>query len=432
VSTVGGGAGAGVDVEEGRGAATAGGSRSPLGLVILIVMIDLLGFSLVMPLLGPFAKEYRLEGWRVGLLFAAFPICQLVAGPILGRLSDRHGRRPLLVFSQAGTALSFVILGLARDFPTMLLGRMLDGASGGNIMVAQAYVADVTKPEHRARGMGMIGMAFGVGFVLGPLLGGLMQDLPLPSDWRLRAPFLAAAAFSVVALILVIARLPESLPAGSRPTQAARVLTRRGLADVFRLEGVGVLALIAFLSILAWASLEGTFAVFLQRRMGWTPRGAAFAFAATGLLSAFVQGGLIRRLVPRFGELRLILAGAVLAGLGFAVVAAATGVGALSAAIVLFAVGSGLMSPSIMGLLSRITPASEQGAVFGALTSIQTLARIVSYLAANVLLDRVSTAAPYWCAAAVYLLVVLLSVAAAPKLADALRRSQQADVAAAP
>ncbi|WP_240911570.1 MFS transporter [Paludisphaera soli] len=406
-------------------AGAAGPSRSPLGLVILIVLIDLLGFSLVMPLLGPFAKEYQLEGWRVGLLFAAFPICQLIAGPILGRLSDRYGRRPLLVFSQAGTALSFVILGLARDYPTMLLGRMLDGASGGNIMVAQAYVADVTRPEHRARGMGMIGMAFGLGFVLGPLLGGLMQDLPLAPGWHLRAPFLAAAGFSTIALILVIARLPESLPPGSRPKQAARVLTRRGLVDVFRLDGVGALAAVAFLSVLAWASLEGTFAVFLQRRMGWTPKGAAYAFAATGLLSAIVQGGLIRSLVPRFGELRLILAGTLLAGLGFALVAATPGTGVvpLALAIVLFAVGSGLLSPSILGLLSRITPAGEQGAVFGALTSIQTLARIASYLLGNVLLDRVSDSAPYWFATAVYALTLVVALLAAPRLAGALRRS---------
>nr|WP_303652746.1 MFS transporter [Paludisphaera mucosa] len=396
-------------------------------LVILIVLIDLLGFSLVMPLLGPLGERYQLEGWRVGMLFAAFPICQLVAGPILGRLSDRYGRRPLLVFSQAGTALSFVILGLARDFPTLLLGRMLDGTSGGNVMVAQAYVADVTRPEDRARGMGMIGMAFGLGFVLGPLLGGLLLELPLSPDWSLRAPFLAAAAFSTLALILVVAKLPESLPVGGLvPKPPARVLTRQGLVDVFRLEGVGALTAIAFLSILAWASLEGTFAVFLQRRMGWSTKAAAFAFAATGLVSAIVQGGLIRSLVPRYGEVKLILVGGGLAGLGFAVAAALSGASVLplAVAIVLVALGSGLLAPSITGLLSRITPASEQGGVFGALTSIQTLARIASYLLGNVLLDRVSLSAPYWFAAGVYLLVLILAVATAPKLAVALRRSR--------
>src|SRR4030081_1451146 len=137
---------------------------SPLGVVVSIVLVDLLGFTLVMPFLAPLARGYSLDGWQIGLLFAAYPMCQLVSGPILGRLSDRYGRRPVLIVSQAGTALSFVILGLSRDFTVMVLARMLDGASGGNILVAQAYVADVTKPEHRARSLGLIGAAFGVGF----------------------------------------------------------------------------------------------------------------------------------------------------------------------------------------------------------------------------------------------------------------------------
>src|SRR5271154_1128785 len=156
----------------------------PLGIIVLIVLIDLLGFTIVMPLLGPFAAHYQFSEWQIGMLFSAYPVCQLIAGPILGRLSDRFGRRPLLIFSQAGTALSFLILGLSRNFQVMLLARMLDGASGGNILVAQAYVADVTAPEHRARSMGLIGMAFGVGFVLGPLMGGMLLKLPLGDDWR--------------------------------------------------------------------------------------------------------------------------------------------------------------------------------------------------------------------------------------------------------
>ena len=189
---------------------------TPLGILVLIVLVDLLGFTLVMPLLGPFAEHYKFSEVQIGLLFSAYPICQLVAGPILGRLSDRYGRRPILVFSQAGTALSFLILGLSRDFRVMLFARLLDGASGGNILVAQAYVADVTLPEHRARGMGLIGMAFGIGFVLGPLLGGLLVGPPPVSDWRLRLPFLVAAGFSTLAWVLVLIRLPES----RRPREA--------------------------------------------------------------------------------------------------------------------------------------------------------------------------------------------------------------------
>src|SRR6476620_2892005 len=182
---------------------------SPLAVIVSIVLVALLGFSIVMPLLAPFAKEYEFSGLQIGLLFSAYPLCQLVAGPILGRLSDRYGRRPLLIISQAGTALSFLILGLSREFWVMLLARMLDGASGGNILVAQAYVADVTPPEHRARGMGLIGMAFGLGFVLGPLLGGLLVGLPVDPAWRLRIPFLVAAGFSTLAWLLVLLKLPE-------------------------------------------------------------------------------------------------------------------------------------------------------------------------------------------------------------------------------
>src|SRR5215213_9184689 len=184
---------------------------SPLLVVVSIVLVDLLGFSLVMPLLPRFAKDYGFTQTQIGLLLAAFPMCQLVAGPILGRLSDRYGRRPLLVISQFGTAVSFVILGLSHDFTVMLLARMLDGASGGNILVAQAYVADVTTPENRSRGLGLIGMAFGLGFVLGPLLGGLLLALPVDPAWRLKLPFLVAAGFSTLAWLLVVTRLPESL-----------------------------------------------------------------------------------------------------------------------------------------------------------------------------------------------------------------------------
>jgi MFS transporter, DHA1 family, tetracycline resistance protein len=381
----------------------------PLGVVVLIVLVDLLGFSLVMPLLAPFAKHYGFTAGQIGMLFAAYPMCQLVAGPILGRLSDRYGRRPLLIFSQAGTALSFLILGLSRDFRVMLLARMLDGASGGNILVAQAYVADVTPPEHRARGMGLIGMAFGLGFVLGPLLGGLMLSLPVGEEWRLRLPFLVAAGFSTLAWVLVLTRLPESLPHDGAVRKEARVVNWRGIVDTVSLPGVGLLVLIGFLGVLGFATFEGTFALYLNGRLRWDESSASFAFAGLGFLTALVQGGLIRRLVPRFGEARLIVAGLVLATAGFAGLAMAANVPGLAGSMILLGLGQGLLSPSVSGLLSRITPESEQGAVFGTLSSAQTLARMISYETANVLLGRVSLGAPYWCAVGVDLLAVAVA-----------------------
>jgi DHA1 family tetracycline resistance protein-like MFS transporter len=381
----------------------------PLGVIVLIVLVDLLGFTIVMPLLGPFAAHYQFSDWQIALLFSAYPICQLVAGPILGRLSDRYGRRPLLIFSQAGTALSFLILGLSRDFTVMFLARLLDGASGGNILVAQAYVADVTPPEDRARGMGYIGMAFGLGFVLGPLLGGVLLSLPLADDLRLRLPFLVAAGFSTLAWVLVLTRLPESLPPDNLAREAARVPTWRGIVDTITVPGIGWLILIGFLAVLAFAAFEGTFALFLLRRMNWDARTAAFAFAGIGFLSALVQGGLIRRLVPRFGEAKLIVTGLVLAACGFASMALVRNAPELAASMMLLGVGQGLLSPSVSGLLSRITPMSRQGAVFGTLTSAQTLARMISYSASNVLLGKVSTAAPYWGAFGVDLIAIAVA-----------------------
>jgi MFS transporter, DHA1 family, tetracycline resistance protein len=368
----------------------------PLGIIVLIVLVDLLGFTIVMPLLGPFAAHYEFSEWQIGVLFSAYPVCQLVSGPLLGRLSDRFGRRPLLIFSQAGTALSFLILGLSRDFKVMLLARLLDGASGGNILVAQAYVADVTAPEDRARGMGLIGMAFGLGFVLGPLLGGVLLSLPLADDWRLRLPFLVAAGFSTIAWILVLTRLPESLPPGEPARVAARVSSWRGIVETVSIPGIGQLILIGFLAVLAFAAFEGTFALFLLRRMQWDARTAAFAFAGIGFLSAMVQGGMIRRLVPRFGEARLIVTGLVLAAGGFAGMALVENVPELAGSMILLGIGQGLLSPSVSGLLSRMTPIDRQGTVFGTLTSAQTLARMISYSVSNILLGKISTAAPYW------------------------------------
>ena len=380
---------------------------SPLLIVILIVFVDLIGFSIVMPLLPRLAESRGYSDLQIGLIFAAYPLCQLIAGPILGRLSDRFGRRPVLIFSQAGTAISFVILGLSNSYGMMLFGRMLDGASGGNFLVAQAYVADVSKPENRARSLGLIGAAFGIGFVVGPLLGGLLIKLPVSPDWQLRMPFLVAAVFSTIAWVLVLLKLPESLPRDRAARLEARVVSFRGILDAVRNSKIGGLIGVGALSTLAFAALEGTFSLFLERRMVWGPDKAAYAFALFGLVSAFVQGGLIRRLVPKFGEARLALAGFATIALGFAFIAAAGTVLPLLAAIALTGFGHGLAGPSIQGLLSRVTPASEQGAIFGTLASAQTLARLICYPVANVLLWKFGPSAPYWAAAGVGLVTFM-------------------------
>lgn len=382
---------------------------SPLLVVVSIVLVDLLGFSLVMPLLPRYAEQYGFDERMIGLLFAAFPLCQLIAGPILGRLSDRYGRRPVLLVSQIGTTASFLMIGMTDIFVIMLLGRMLDGFSGGNILVAQAYVADVTKPEERAKGLGLIGAAFGIGFVLGPLLGGLIVSLPIGPEWSLRLPFLVAAGFSTIAWILTWRFLPESRPAGTVAKAEARAPSLRGLVRALGDRKAGPLVLLGALVVLAFASLEGTFSLYLERRMGRGAGTAAYWFAALGLVSAIMQGGLIRRLVPRFGEPRLIPVGlAMLAG-GLATLAVARSTGSLVLAVVLVGLGQGLAGPTVSGLLSRSVPADRQGRIFGALLSAQTFARLINYQTANELLLRYGPSAPYWEGAAVALVALLLS-----------------------
>jgi len=400
---------------------------SPLGLVILIVLVDLLGFSLVMPLLAPFAREYGFSPLQIGLLVAGYPMAQLVAAPILGRLSDRYGRRPVLAASQFGTAVSFLILGLSTNFTVMFLARLLDGASGGNILVAQAYVADVTKPEERSKGYGLIGMAFGIGFVLGPLLGMALVALPVAADWRLRLPFLVAAGFSTIAWILVLFRLPESLPKDPTTREEVRVVSRRGLADAFRLPGVGRMIALGSLVALGFAALEGTFSLYLEDRQKWRPDQVMGGFAFLGLVTAVVQGGLVRRLAPRVGEPRLIVVGLVLLILGFVGLAIAGGTASVLVAVLLIGVGQGFATPLVNALLSKITPDSERGAVFGTLSSAQTLARMANYVLANLLLGRGNPAAPFWEAAAITLLALILAAVTLPTAARLASRAASTD-----
>jgi DHA1 family tetracycline resistance protein-like MFS transporter len=384
--------------------------KSPVTVLVLIVLADLMGFSLVIPLLPPIARQYGASPVRIGLLMAAYPFCQLLAAPILGRLSDRYGRRPVLIASQAGTALSFLILGLTRDFTVILLARGLDGASGGNFLVAQAYIADVTRPEDRAKGYGMLGAAFGVGFVLGPILGAsLLALLPEDNAWRLRLPFLAAAAFSTLAWVLVLVRLPESLPPGGT-RQEANVLSWRGILDTVSDRSIGLLVLTGSLSALGFSGLEGTFSLFLQERLGWGPDRQVLGYAFVGLLIAVVQGGLIRHLVPLFGEARLMLGGlcAVASGLAGMALVPQGAWPVLFAAVFVTCAGQAVANPSLQGLLSRLTPASEQGAVFGVYASAQTLCRMLNYLVANVLLG-LNASFPYWEASTIVSLALLVA-----------------------
>lgn len=376
--------------------------KGSLKLILLILFVDLLGFSLVVPLLPRYADSAGFSATKIGILMATYPFCQLFAGPILGRLSDKYGRKPVLMVSQMGTTISFLILAMTQRFELMLLARALDGTSGGNILVAQAYIADVTPPKDRARSFGLIGMVFGLGFILGPTLGGLLSEVKLGAG-DLRLPFLAAAAFSITAWTIVLLRLPEShRPGDPVDPSGARIIGRQGVRAVVSDPRLQWLVLGGALLVLGWSSLEGTFSLFLKRRLEYTPRQASMAFAFAGIVGVLGQGFLIRRMVARFGERKLVVWG--LSGLvvGFLAMSQVRSTAALLPALVIVGLAHGMAQPSLSGLISRSCSPQIQGSVFGTMTSAQTAARMTNFFLANQMLGRFGPSAPFLSGALVF------------------------------
>jgi MFS family permease len=362
---------------------------SPLPILFLTVFIDLLGFGIVIPLLPLYAEHYDASAVTIGLLMASFSAMQFVFAPIWGGLSDRIGRRPIILFSLAGSAVSYLLLGLAGSLPALFLARLLAGAAAANIPVAQAYVADTTSPEDRAKGMGMIGAAFGLGFIFGPAIGGTL------TLYGYSAPAYAAAGLSVFNLIWASWRLPESArPADSRAPLFHPLQLRR-LRRVVGVPQAVTLLLLLFFTTFSFANMETTFALLGQHRFAFRADQIGRLFTYMGLVAAVVQGALIARLVKRFGEPRLIVFGAFSMAAGLLWTPYGADLATLLVALAALSAGQGLMHPSLTSLLSRSADAAEQGAVLGVAQSLSSLARIVGPVWGGVLYGTVGPAAPY-------------------------------------
>lgn len=357
--------------------------RTALILVFVTVVIDLIGFGIVLPLLPFYATDLGAGPGEVGLIIASFSAMQFVFAPVWGRLSDRFGRRPVLLVGLVGSGVSYVIFGLAETVAVLLLSRVAGGVMGANVAVAQAYVADATTGERRARGMGMIGAAFGIGFVLGPALGGVL------SRWGYAVPGFAAAGLSLVAAAVATVALPESLPperrveGGARGTAALAAAVERGRR---LLQAVGRPALrdpigAAFVGTLGFAAFTTAFPLLLQGPMGMSSVDAGWMFAFLGLVSATVQGGLLGATVDRFGERRVAWGGAWLLSVGLVAVSAAGGVASVLLALALIGVGFGYMTPSLQSLVSRRAHPRDQGGTLGINQSAGSLARVIGPLA---------------------------------------------------
>ncbi|HEX8476318.1 MAG TPA: MFS transporter [Pyrinomonadaceae bacterium] len=353
--------------------------RSPMLVIFMTVFIDLVGFGIVIPVL-PFyleSERFRATPVALGLLFASYSVMQLIFTPVLGRLSDRHGRRPVLLLSIIGTGIGFLIMGAATTLWMLFVGRVLDGITGGNISTAQAYVADITTPENRAKGMGMFGAAFGLGFIFGPALGGLL------THWGMNAPFYFAAALAFSNATLLYFVLPETVT----PDHPARAFAARGWTNIRRQlthRRLVLVLLIYFLFVVSFSIMTTTFALYTKYRYGYDQTHNGYLFTYIGIISAVIQGLLIGRLVKRLGEMTLVVAGALVLTSSLILlpfIGPANG-GLITLLILLaaFSVGNSFATPSLTSLASRSVGAGEQGGVMGVTQSAASLARVIGPL----------------------------------------------------
>ena len=363
--------------------------KGALGIIFLIVLIDLMGFGIIIPLLPFYVPDYREHALKVTLLFSVFSICQFIGAPILGMLSDRYGRRPVLVLSQVGSAAGYVLLGVAtlwsQTNPGLMLAlvyvsRVIDGFTGGNISTAQAYVSDVTTPQNRAKGMGVLGAAFGLGFSLGPFLGGTL------GHYNKAWPAYVAAALCTFAAVLTYLKLPESRR--HRESEVVAWLHPSRFAPVLRKPVLVQLLAISFFTMAAFVMMESVIGLYLNRRdtFNFGEREVGYFFGFIGVVIIIVQGGLIGRLTKRFGEWPLAVAGTLLVSLGmlgFMGTAWWPLLGLLGLAGAVNATGRSLQQPTVSSLMSKFSDAREQGLVFGLYHGLGSLARVAGPVAAG-------------------------------------------------
>ena len=399
--------------------------RSQLGLIFATVFINLIGFGIVIPVLPLYAQRFGAGPLVIGFLVSVYSIAQMIFAPILGKISDRVGRRPILLLSIAGTAGGFLLMGAAKALPLLFVGRIIDGITGGNVSTAQAYIADITSPEQRSKRMGLIGAAFGLGFIFGPAIGGVMSRISLS------APFFFAAGLAFFNALLVYFFLPESLSAEHRGAARKGPALTQILRDSKGGDVQIVLAAYFFVTI-AFSMLTATYPLFVAHRFGYSAMQIGYIFAGLGLVSALIQGGMLGALVKILGDKGLTVLGAVILSAGFLALPFSSTRFPLLWMTGAIAVGHSFVAAPLNSLASKSVGTLFQGRVLGAMQSAASFARIIGPVLGGWLLDidfsrsgSLMGAAPYWTGC----LIALVSLVFASRLKSesALLRSQSRD-----
>jgi DHA1 family tetracycline resistance protein-like MFS transporter len=393
-------------------------------VIFFTIFIDLIGFGIVIPIMPFYAAQqpFAATPYEIAWIFASYSIMQLIFSPILGKLSDRYGRKPILFFCMLGTGVSFVILAYANSLWMLFLGRMLDGVTGGNISTAQAYIADITTPEERAKGMGMIGAAFGLAFVVGPLLGGILSPMGFV------VPFMFAAILSLVNAVLLLFVLPETVKPG---THTAENLSEGRWSVLFRFLREPKMAMIItlyFFVIVAFSIMTTGFSLYNCFRFEYTAKENGYLFFYIGILIVIMQGGLIGRLNKMFGEHALIIAGIFVLTLSLFFVPLVApnwgGLAALLVGVAAFAIGQSIASPTLNTMASKHASADQQGSAMGVMQSSASLARAVGPAVTSILIynavapgrascsniDDFSIQRTFWTAAGLMFVALLLAI----------------------
>lgn len=365
--------------------------QSRLTTIFIIVFIDLLGFSLILPLLPFYAEEFGASPTLIGLLVASYAAAQLVGAPILGRMSDRFGRRPILIISIAGTLIGFLMLGFANSLWMLFASRLLDGFTGGNISVAQAYITDITDEKSRAKGLGLLGAAFGLGFIVGPTIGGTL------SVYGFALPAFVAAVLSLLALLGVMFFLPESLTKEQRAelaNQSREEFSFKNLWAAINRPRVGPLLNIRFFYGLAFATFTTIFPLYALYRLSLDAQATGYVLTYVGLLVVFVQGFLVGRLANRYGEARLIFLSTVILTFAFFAWALVSNLILLLIVLAPLAFAGGILNTLLNSSLSKSVYSEEVGGTLGLSASLESLTRVISPSAGGYLLGSVGTWAP--------------------------------------
>jgi DHA1 family tetracycline resistance protein-like MFS transporter len=343
--------------------------------IFIVVFVDLLGFSVILPLLPYYAESFNASPQAVGYLVATYSLCQFMAAPFLGDLSDRFGRRPVLLYSQLGSCAGFILLGIAGHLPQPLLwiflARVIDGVSGGNLTIAQAYISDITEPHERAKSYGLIGVSFGLGFLIGPALGGFL------SRFGYDVPAFAAAGFALASVLATFLLLPET----QHRRDEERASGFRGylrLIDYLKLEGLRRLLGIFFFFALPFALYVSMFALYASHQLHFTSEQTGYFLAFVGLLGIIWQGGMVGPAVKRLGEQRALLIGLVASAIGIFGIVGVDVWWKLIFVALFFSFGNALIRPSLTSLITQAAPRERRGGVLGVTTSIESFTRIVA------------------------------------------------------